>query len=278
MTESTESARTAATLALSRAQQLWLRHYIHRRALEVPPATRALVLAPHADDEVIGCGGTLVKLAARGVPTRIAYLTDGRAVTDDTARDEAMVQTRAAEARAVSARLGLPEPIFVGWNERTFAAPASEAALVERVRGVLDAVDPDAVFVPYFEDAHGDHRYANHLLARALLASGRAPTVYAYEVWSRVPPGLVVDISAELAEKQRLVDCYPSQLAYLDYHALVETIARLHAPLVHGASACEAFCAFRAQAYLAEVEALDLASPASMETIVLLTRPEAMPG
>jgi LmbE family N-acetylglucosaminyl deacetylase len=270
--------RTAATLALSRAQQLWLRHYVHRRVVDLPPAKRALVLAPHADDEVIGCGGTLVKLAARGVPTRIAYLTDGRAVSADTQQDEAMAATRAAEARSVSARLGLSEPILVGWNERTFSAPANEAALVERLAGVLASVEPDAVYVPFFQDAHGDHRYANHLLARALVASGREPTIYAYEVWSLVPPGLVVDISAELEEKQRLIDCYPSQLAYLDYHALVDALAKLHAPLLAGANACEAFCPFGARAYVEAAGTLDLASPASMETVVLLTRPESMPA
>lgn len=269
--------RTAAALALASAQQLWLRHYVHRRTVEVPPATRALVLAPHADDEVIGCGGTLVKLAARGVPLRLAYLTDGRAATQDPAQEDAMAATRAAEARAVSARLGLAEPLLVGWSERAFAAPEHEQALVARVARLLEQVEPDAVFVPYHEDAHGDHRYANHLLARALRASGRAPTVYAYEVWSRVPPGIVVDVSAELAQKHALIDCYPSQLALLDYHALIDALASLHAPLVPGARACEAFRAFTAQGYVEAVEALDLASAASRETIVLLTRPETMP-
>lgn len=271
-----DAGAAAATRARTRAQEDYLRHLVHRQAVDVPPAARALFLAPHPDDIVLGCGGTLLKMLARGIRVRLAYLTDGR-TTAPPEGEEAMAKRRADEARAVSRHLGLPEPIFVAWNERTFTAPENRAALVERLQGILAEVQPDHVFLPYFADMHGDHRYTNHLLAGAMRASGRMPVVYGYEVWSVAPPGVVVDITQELEEKLRLIGHYRSQLELLDYLAIAEGVARLRAPLAPGAAACEVFCPFRGEAFVELVESLDLESPTTLETRFVLTPPETLP-
>lgn len=269
--------KTAQTIARTRAQQDYQRHLVHRRVVDIPPASRALFLAPHPDDIVIGCGGTIVKMIDRGVSVRLAYLTDGRAAADE-AGENAMVHTRAEEARGVSAQLGLPEPILVGWNERTFTRPENEDLLVERVAQILQEVGPDHVFLPFYGDVHGDHRYANHLLARALRSCGSRPVIYGYEVWSLAPPGVVVDITNELEKKKELLAIYRSQLALLDYMLIVESVARLRAPLAPGAAACEVFHALRGDAFVDLVESMDLRSPESLQSEVLLTSPETMPS
>ncbi|MBD3855728.1 MAG: PIG-L family deacetylase, partial [Acidobacteria bacterium] len=61
-----------------------------------------LVLAPHPDDEVFGCGGAIVQLLGAGAEVRSVVLTDGGAQGD--------ANTRRAEALEASARLGLDEP------------------------------------------------------------------------------------------------------------------------------------------------------------------------
>lgn len=271
-----DRAKSAATAALSRWQQLHLRHLAHRRVVDRPPGERVLVLAPHPDDEVLGAGGTLVKLA-RSARVQLAYLTDGRIGAGDAAREEELARVRAEEARAVAAQLGVEEPALVGWNEHAFARPESEEALVDCAAELLEGADPDLVLVPFLWDAHGDHRYANHLLAKALAATGRRPLVCGYEVWSLAPPGYVVDVSEELEAKLALLACYPSQLALFDYVAMTRMRAALHAPLAPGAAACEVFWPVRGEAYVELVAGLDLASPASRETIVLMTPPETLP-
>ena len=268
--------RTSVTLALSRWQQLHLRHVAHRRVVDRPPGKRVLVLIPHPDDEVLGLGGTLVKLAGHA-DIRLVYLTDGRIGAGDTNAEDTMAAVRAAEARAVAKRLGIGEPLLIGWNEHTFARPLHNEALVARLVEELRRHDPDLVFVPFLWDAHGDHRYSNHLLAQALRVTRQQPVVCGYEVWSMAPPGWVVDITAQLDAKLALLDCYRSQLALFDYRTMASQRAALHAPLAPGARACEVFWPVRADAYVDLVAAADLGSPEAQETIVLMTAPETLP-
>ncbi len=270
------AARVAAALALARAQQEHMRHFVHRKVVERPDATRALFLAPHPDDIVIGCGGTLLAMIDADVPVRLAYLTDGRAVAEPGGEDE-MAARRADEARRVSAALGLVEPVLFGWNEHTFTRPESEPELVAALAGLLASEAPDAVFVPYLWDQHGDHRYTNWLLARAMEESGARPTVYGYEVWSFAPPGIVVDVTRRLERKKEILSLYASQLELLDYLTIVDVRARQHASLAPGAEACEVFCPFRADAFLERVHEADLRSPEALCGEVLLTPPESAP-
>ena len=274
---SPDPRKTAQTQARTLAQQEYLRHLVHRQVVEVPPAQRALFLAPHPDDIVIGCGGTLLKMLARGVTVRLAYMTDG-CTTSQPGGEAEMARIRADEARAVSSALGLPEPILLGADERTYTHPENERGLTGRLAELLDEVDPDHVFLPDYGDVHGDHRYTNHLLAGALRLTGRRPDVYGYEVWSIVPPGVIVDITAELEEKKRLLSLYPSQLALLDYLTIAEAVARLRAPLAPGAQASEVFHAMRGEAFVERCAELDLASPDSLRSEVILMPPETAPA
>jgi LmbE family N-acetylglucosaminyl deacetylase len=267
--------RTAATRGMLTGSRSMLRHFIHRRVVDVPDFQRALFLAPHPDDIEIGCGGTLQKLIAAGRSVRLCYVTDGSAVGPRD-RDAHFAIVRRSEAEAVSARLGLGPPTILGCPERQFRAPERRAELVRQITAQLDDFDPDGVFLPWLTDQHPDHRYTNLLLADALRGSKHRPTVCGYEVWSFVPPGLVVDISAQLAEKIELIRLYASQFEFLDYAHIVDTLARSHASLAPGASACEAFCAMRAEGFLETVAELAL-DDASVCDEVLLTPPPTMP-
>lgn len=263
--------RIARTHGMLMGCRMMLRHFVHRRTVEVPDGQRALFLAPHPDDLEIGCGGTLLKMLAAGRQVRLVYLTDGSAVgTPD--QDAHFAKVRREEADAVVRRLGLPPQQFPAYPERAYRNPQQRADRVADLVGFLDAFQPDAVFTSWFTDQHPDHRYTCHLLAEALRASAHRPAIYGYEALSFVPPGLVVDISAQLPEKLELVRLFRSQFDFLDYAQVVETKARTHASLVPGASACEVFCPMTAERFLdAEAEfALDDVAGCSE---VLLTPP-----
>jgi LmbE family N-acetylglucosaminyl deacetylase len=251
------------------------RNLFHRQIVAVPEVQRPLFLAPHPDDVEIGCGGTLLELLAAKVAVRLVYLTDGRAAATDPAARGAMAATRAREAAEVSRRLGLGAPRMLGWDETTMGAPELFEARAAELAHELDAWQPDAVFVPYLWDQHQDHRIANVLLARAMTSVGRDPRVYGYEIWSAVPPGLVVDISAQLARKIELVGCYPSQLALFPYQQLVDVVNRTHAALAGpGCTAAEVFCPFDGAKFRALLADVDLLSPATLRNEVLTTPPD----
>jgi len=267
--------RVAATRGLLHGSRSMLRHFIHRRIVDMPDSQRTLFLAPHPDDIEIGCAGTLLKMIAAGRDVRLVYLTDGSAVADAD-RDAHFATIRQKEAEAVSARLGLPPPTIVGYPERTYRDPAQRAARAAHLAGILDDFGPDAVFLPWMADQHPDHRYTNVLLADAMQGRGHSPTICGYEVWSFVPPNLVVDISQQLPEKIELIRLYRSQFEFLDYAHIVDTLARAHSSLAPGATACEAFCAMTAEGFQQTMAQFAFDDIADCDE-VLLTPPPTMP-
>jgi LmbE family N-acetylglucosaminyl deacetylase len=174
--------------------------------MSAPRARKIAVVAPHPDDESIGCGGTL--LAARGgdATVDVVFLTDGPPAA-------ASVRRREAEAacRIIGAR-----PAFLGYSPR--AIPVDRKGL-QRCAAAIDAVSPDALFIPFLADDHDDHRRANELLLRA--ADGamlRAkPEIWAYQVYTSMPCNVLIDIGAYATGKSEAIRCHASQMAERDW-------------------------------------------------------------
>jgi LmbE family N-acetylglucosaminyl deacetylase len=210
--------RYAAPLA---AREAWLaRHAEHRalvpRALE--PAAwrkgRILVLAPHPDDELIGCGGTLCRLLAAGARVTVLQATDGGAL--ESLHDLPAVRarsTRLDEAREVADALGAR---LVSWEE-----PDSQLACtprtVARMEDLLRELRPTHVFTPFLVDPHPDHRALSRILAAALAGVGVVPRVLQYEVWSAVPANLYCEVTAQMRTLERLLLLYERAMRVEDF-------------------------------------------------------------
>jgi LmbE family N-acetylglucosaminyl deacetylase len=205
-----------------RAQGL-LRTVKHHPALVCEPgAERVLVLAPHMDDEVIGCGGTLARHARKGGDVRVVFVTDGRsgskALTglsgaERARRERELVEERKAESRRALATLGAAEPAFLDAPDWRVALGPD---LRDGLRRALDATRPQVVYVPFFLDAHPDHRATAELLLAATGAGDRFEC-RGYEVWTPLYPNCLVDIGETVDLKRRALEHYRSQLADNDY-------------------------------------------------------------
>ncbi|MFF7330060.1 PIG-L deacetylase family protein [Streptomyces sp. NPDC090306] len=159
------------------------------REAQLPDAGRVVVVAAHPDDEVLGVGGCLALLAARGVGITLVSVTDGEgshpgstAVTPDE-----LTRVRAAETRAALAelgaghadvvRLGVPDTL-VGRHEQSVAD-----ALVPLLSGAA------LVMAPWTGDVHGDHEAAGRA-ARAAARSAAVPCrTYPVWMWHWATPG-----------------------------------------------------------------------------------------
>lgn len=199
---------------------------------------KVLVVAPHADDETLGCGGTLLRLRDERAVSEVHWLL----VTDvSTAAGYApeRVAERDREIAAVAARLGA-----AGVHRLGFApARLDEMAMsdvIGAMAGVVDRVRPDTLFVPWRYDAHTDHRVAFDAIA-ACTKSFRYPSVkrvLAYETPSETEfaldpgavafrPNLWVDISAQLDAKLELLASYPSEMAAFPFPRSVTAVRAL---------------------------------------------------
>ena len=133
-------------------------------------ARRVLVLAPHPDDEVFGCGGALADLASRGATIDVLLVTDGAAGASDEAGRRAIAARRADESRAALAHLG--------GGSRARGRPArprprrrARRSSSGSSRPGSSQAAPDLVFCPSPVETHPDHR----AVAYALLAVARRP-------------------------------------------------------------------------------------------------------
>src|SRR4051812_3184444 len=106
---------------------------------------RLLVLAPHPDDEVIGCGGLVALHLREGRKVHVIVATDGAQAGDAAQRE--------SESRAALASLGDATIEFLGFPDRELA----HADLDDRLAAILREWKPDLIAVPSPLEIHPDH-------------------------------------------------------------------------------------------------------------------------
>jgi LmbE family N-acetylglucosaminyl deacetylase len=192
------------------------------RAVDVEDWARraSVVLSPHPDDEIIGCGGTLLDLTARGAAVTIVQVTDGSDSAAFLDEPEAFrTQVRLDEAKAVAGRLNARELMCLRADNRALR-PTAE--LRGRIRETIERTRASLVFAPSFTDIHPDHQTVLRLLAGSLgEMTGPLPEVALYEVWSLVAPTHVHDVGPRMPEIQELLLLYETALKVDDYVHLV---------------------------------------------------------
>jgi LmbE family N-acetylglucosaminyl deacetylase len=187
--------------------------------LDRPPGQHILVLAPHPDDDVIGCGGTLSKHVAAGSHVTSVYLTDGGRGDPECGDPAQVARVRRQEAEAAAEVLELNDLVFLNGPDGALA-PVPE--LIRALQRVLTDRQPDLVYVPFFLDPHPDHRATNDVLAAVVAAGDFCFRCCAYESWSPLVSNVLVDISTQMPRKLAAVRCYRSQVQQIDYVRLVE--------------------------------------------------------
>lgn len=224
-------------------------------SVSIPPGRRALVLAPHPDDESIGCGGTVRKYVESGAHVCVAVLTDGRDGDPSVRslprndpqrqrREQDLVQKRKAEALAALNVLGVEE--FRFFDGPDGALGKHTELIAGRLAALLSDWRPDVVLLPFLTDRHADHFATNRCLLDAVgrLDAGWTASLncMGYETWSPIYANLYVDVSTAMEHKRKAVRCHESQLRHVDFLAGIEGLNRFRAVsgLTRGAYA-EAF-------------------------------------
>lgn len=225
-------------LTASYANRLPLRSRLHSqlvmfgqkdvvREREAPANQNILVLAPHMDDEIFGCGGTLTICARQHALVTVVYLTDGRkgydskhatyqSATDQVRFEDRLVETRKAEARSVSELLRLQPPVFLDLPDGRLRVYADS---ISRLARVLDRYRPSTVFLPYLTDPHQDHWATIGIFLKAAEQSRLAQHVecWGYEVWAPLLANTIVDITEVMKEKEAAMLQYRTQAAVCDF-------------------------------------------------------------
>jgi GT2 family glycosyltransferase/LmbE family N-acetylglucosaminyl deacetylase len=192
---------------------------------------RLLVLAPHPDDDVLGCGGWIHRLTAEGRSRiRVVFLTSGGLAGE--------VSQREREALAALNTLGVSDAQF--WRFPDGALPES-AVVGERILDLVQGWRPNTIALPSTHDAHPDHRRLTRVALNHLTGKWAGELLF-YETTQPISQPnhyVAIDLDVKLAALQH----HASQLALYDYVRTTKAIASLRGTAM-GTLAAEAFISF----------------------------------
>ncbi|MGB7392840.1 MAG: bifunctional PIG-L family deacetylase/class I SAM-dependent methyltransferase [Pricia sp.] len=146
------------------------------------------VLAPHPDDESLGCGGLIAMLSERGARVSVIFVTDGSAShTSRTHPKKVLRGLREREAAEACAELGVSNDDIHFMREQDSGLPHlpkdREKELQESIAAIVERVDTTTLAVPWRRDPHPDHIAVYRLAERIITALPSRPIMLEYPIW-----------------------------------------------------------------------------------------------
>lgn len=222
---------------------------------------KVLVFAPHADDEVLGCGGVIAKYAEMGTEVHVCIVTNAFPPIGDNSKavKNGWPINLYPEAMAAKEVLGIKEYHFLLFPAVLLeTVPRNE--LNEKIQNLIDEIEPEVVYIPHFGDMQKDHTLTSEAVMVAVRPKGKhiVSKVYSYETLSEtewnIPhaknafiPNTFVDISDQIDKKLNAMVCYKSQLGEFPNPRALETVSSLakYRGSTCGGKAAEAFMLIR---------------------------------
>lgn len=204
----------------------------------LPEAKGVLVLAPHPDDEIFGCGGALARHQQAGHRIQVVLLTTGafgssEDVASDYAADRLEESARAADV------LGLAPPVCWGLPDRGMRYGEE---LISRVLLAITEADANVVYAPSPWELHPDHRVVALTAMEAVRRASDDVHLYLYEVSAPLQPNTLLNVTSVWPQKQEAMRKFKSQDAKLPYESFITALNRFRAlTLFPAAEYVEAF-------------------------------------
>ena len=182
------------------------RFTVNEISFDLPDFKKVIIIAPHPDDEVIGAGGTIIKLIKKKCNVKIIYMTSGR-LNEKEIREQ--------ELKRVCNKLGVKHYIIGGVaNQKLFGSKI--------IAQIIEDFKPNVILMPFILDDNDDHR-KTHLQFKAALKIlpkanyKRKITVWSYQIYGPLIVNKVIDISDIISRKEALIKNYKSQFRSRDW-------------------------------------------------------------
>lgn len=215
---------------------------------------KALVVAAHPDDEILGCGGTIHRLSSSGAKVDIVILADGEGSRREENPDS-RISAREKQAAKAAAILGANKPQLLNLaDQRLDTYPLLE--IIQSIEDIVERIKPDIVLTHHGHDLNADHRICHQAVVTACrpLPGATFRGVYAFEVPSSTDfafgkgsegfqPSCFVDITQNFSAKMEALKCHEQEMRPAPHprsYDLVDCLARLRGSEV-GIHYAEAF-------------------------------------
>lgn len=193
---------------------------------------KILVIAPHPDDEVLGCGGTIAKHSSAGDDVTVCIVT--RAYTPDWS--EEYIQNKAEEIERSCGILGINKKFKLNYPT-VMLDTYPQKDINKSLEEVYLDVEPDIVYIPHGGDLNKDHRIIHDAALVALRPlSHKAQRILSYETLSESEwgpknqpflPCVYCDISDYLQKKIEAMEAYQSELKQYPHPRSTHSITAL---------------------------------------------------
>ena len=178
-----------------------------------------LCIAPHPDDEAIGCGGSLALHARNQDQVSVIFLTSGELGLKERPNEDAW-RIRESEAAAATKLLAARHVDFLRFPDWTLGDHLDAA--VQRVSSALHS-QPDLIYAPHPHEWHPDHKAAAAITRTCMQRLGISPAIRAYEVWTPLQEyEHAMDITAVWETKLAAVRAHVSQTSQWPYERAVQ--------------------------------------------------------
>jgi LmbE family N-acetylglucosaminyl deacetylase len=192
--------------------------------------SKILIFAPHPDDEVLGCGGTILKHSRKGDKVYLCVIT--KAYTPEWSKE--FIENRPKEVAEVARILGIRKTFFLDFPTAKLDT-ISQKELNASILKVIGEVGPEIIFLPHGGDIHKDHRlvFEAGLVATKPSNKTSVKRILCYETLSETEQGKVLkefspniyeDISKEIKKKIEAMKVYKSEIKKFPHPRSLEMI------------------------------------------------------
>ncbi|MCY7336829.1 MAG: PIG-L family deacetylase [Chamaesiphon sp.] len=203
------------------------------RDLSAIDRQRVVVVAPHPDDETLGCGGAIALLCHQNYDVQVLVISDGTLSHPNSQKypAPALQSLREQETLTALSILGVERSAVTFLRLKDGSVPTLTAFNFPRAKALCQAylktALPDTIFIPWRFDPHADHRATWQLIQAAILSLGITPQAIEYPIWDwdiqqqQKTPDLVqisgwrLNIEPVLDRKCQAIAAYRSQLGQL---------------------------------------------------------------
>jgi LmbE family N-acetylglucosaminyl deacetylase len=165
----------------------WARNRLYARLrdeTQLRSGSSAVVFAPHADDETLGCGGTILLKRRAGTPVACVFMTDGSTSHRQYIGADELRHIRMAEAIEATGLLGVPRADVHFMNFEDGRLGSSCEAAIDRVNELLARYRPAEVYVPLRRDGVPDHEHTYAIVLESSRRSGFPLEICEYPIWA----------------------------------------------------------------------------------------------
>lgn len=205
----------------------------HETLKEVPRGN-VLVIAPHPDDDVFGCGGTIKLHTTQGDRVKIVYLT-GKCTN------------REKEARSAAKILGVTDIEFLDLVDGSIN---TDKTSVNQLTNIIDVFKPKIIHTPSFLDPNNDHFACANIVNQVFKKMPYTGKIFLYEVWSPIYANRLVVIDESFQAKVEAMNEHSSQLKDRNYVDAMTGLARYRAGMFNAGRYAEAFFVTNRELYL----------------------------